>query len=56
MLHDVEKLRKGEFRLFGNLDAAGILMECDGPRCLIPSVAARLLNGADSHPALEDIV
>eukprot|EP00794_Sanderia_malayensis_P020964 gene20964-23019_t len=45
----------GPTKEFFTFHVVGILMECAGPRCFIPSVVARLLNGVDSPPTLEDI-
>ncbi len=55
LLHDVEKVRKGDFRLFGNLVAVGTFMECAGSQCFIPTVTAHLLNGEELHLKLEAI-
>ena len=54
-LHDVEKCRNGDFRLFGSLLAMAQLEGCAGPRCFMPSVVARLFNGSAIQPSLEDI-
>ena len=35
-LHDLEKLKNGDFFLLGNLFALAILSGCAGPRCLMP--------------------
>ena len=54
-LHDVEKCRNGDFRTFGSLLAMALLEGCAGPRCFMPAVVARLLNGSAIQPSLEDI-
>ena len=33
LLHDQEKLKRGEFFLFGNLIALSLIFKCAGPRC-----------------------
>lgn len=40
LLHDVEKVRKEELQLLGNLISIALLCGCAGPRCFIPSVTA----------------
>eukprot|EP00794_Sanderia_malayensis_P013137 gene13137-14490_t len=54
-MHDVEKCRNGDFRLFGTLLAVAQLEGCAVPRCFMPSVVARLLHGLAIQPRLEDI-
>ena len=55
LLHDVEKVRNGEFRLLGNLISIALLYDCAGPRCFTPSVTARLLNGPEIRPTIQEI-
>ena len=55
LLHDIEKTRNDYFRLFGQLIAVALLEGCAGPRCMIPSVVSRLLNGPFIQPTLNDI-
>lgn len=55
LLHDIEKTRNGYFRLFGELIAVALLQGCAGPRCMIPSVVSRLLNGPVIQPSAHDI-
>ena len=48
-------MRKGEFRLLGNLISIALLYDCAGPRCFTPSVTARLLNGPEIRPTIQEV-
>ena len=54
-LHITEKLKAKEFLYFGNLIALAIINECAGPRYFLPSLAAKLLNGAPIPPLIDDV-
>lgn len=45
LVHDVGKVRNGEFRIFGTLLALALLQGCAGPRYMMPCIVSRLLNG-----------
>eukprot|EP00794_Sanderia_malayensis_P015226 gene15226-16800_t len=55
LIHDVEKVRKGDFRLFGTLLSLSLLQGCAGPRYMMPCVVSRLLNGPEIRPEVEEI-
>ena len=54
-LHDIEKLKNGEFLLLGNLFGLAILSGCAGPRCLMPCVVAKMFNCESDVFHVEDI-
>ena len=54
-VHDLEKLKNGDYYLFGNLVAMSLLSGCAGPRCLMPSVVAKVLCTEHVSPSIEDI-
>ena len=44
LVHDIEKLRNGDFLLLGNLIGLSIICGCAGPRCFIPGVVSKLFT------------
>ncbi len=55
LLHDIEKVRRGEHRLFGQFIAAALLQGCSGPRCFMPCLLANLLNSTVVPASLDEI-
>ncbi len=55
LLHDVEKIRQGEFRLLGTMIAIALASECAGPKCFTPALTSKLLNGPEILPKMEEI-
>ena len=44
-LHDLKKLKDGDYKLFGSLVALALLSGCAGPRYFMPCVVSKILDG-----------
>lgn len=54
-LHDIEKIRNGDFHVFGSLVAIALLEQCSGPRFFLPCVVSKFLKGPQMKPAIDDL-
>jgi len=54
-IHDVERLEKEEYKVYGYLIAAAMKHGCSGPRNLCTAVASAILNIDGFHAEIEDI-
>lgn len=43
-LHDLEKVKNGDFLLLGNLFGLALISGCAGPRCLMPCVVSKMFS------------
>ena len=43
-MHDLKKLKDGDYKLFGSLVALALLSGCAGPRYFMPCVVSKILN------------
>ena len=54
-IHDIEKLKNGDFKLLGNLFAMALICGCAGPRCLMKPVVDKILSQEVESPSIDDV-